>query len=204
MVDIATPLSFGGFTRATLEAFAPQLRLLGFEPRQAISGGARIDSAMGNPADLKPGSMISVQLLAGDYSVGAEGTVTYIDGNRVYAFGHRFLDIGTTALPFARAEVITLIPNTNTSFKLAAAREWMGTINLDADTAISGELGMRASMVPISIGVSRGGHAIDSYRMQMVNDRAALAPDSTDGGVLRDRLHATHRGRVQRHGHRPG
>src|SRR5205823_1875464 len=25
MVDIATPLSFGGFTRATLDAFAPQL-----------------------------------------------------------------------------------------------------------------------------------------------------------------------------------
>ena len=170
MVNIATPLSFGGFTRAALEAFAPQLRSLGFEPRQAVSAGARIEPAMGNPADLKPGSMISVQLLAGDYSVGAEGTVTYIDGNRVYAFGHRFLDVGATALPFARAEVITLIPNTNTSFKIAAAREWMGTINLDADTAISGELGRRAALVPVAIGVSRAGRAVNSYQMQMVDD----------------------------------
>src|SRR5690348_10401985 len=32
MVDIATPLSFGGFTRGTLDAFAQQLRPLGLEP----------------------------------------------------------------------------------------------------------------------------------------------------------------------------
>ena len=116
MIDIATPLSFGGFSRATLDAFAPQLRALGLEPRQGVTGGADIPPRMGNPADLKPGSMISVQLLAGDMSVGADGTVTYIDGNRIYAFGHRFLAVGPTALPFARAEVITLLPNVNTSF----------------------------------------------------------------------------------------
>src|SRR6516164_3798984 len=95
MVDIATPISFGGFSRSTLDTFAPQLRALGLEPRQGVTSGARIEPAMGNPVDLKPGSMISVQLMAGDLSVGADGTVTHIDGNRIYAFGHRFLDIGS-------------------------------------------------------------------------------------------------------------
>ena len=170
MADIATPLSFGGFTRATLDTFAPQHRALGLEPRQAVSSAGKLDAAMGNPADLKPGSMISVQLLSGDYNVGADGTVTYIDGNRVYAFGHRFLDVGPTSLPFARSEVIALIPNTNTSFKLSTAREWMGSIGYDGNTAISGELGVRASTVPISVSVSRGGKPVESYRMQMVND----------------------------------
>src|ERR1700730_13402980 len=33
MLDIATPISFGGFSRATLDAFAPRLRTLGLEPR---------------------------------------------------------------------------------------------------------------------------------------------------------------------------
>jgi hypothetical protein len=149
MADIATPLSFGGFTRATLETFAPQLRALGLEPRQAVSSAGRLDAAMGNPADLQPGSMISVQLLSGDYNVGADGTVTYIDGNRVYAFGHRFLDVGATSLPFARSEVIALVPNTNTSFKLSSAKEWMGTISYDGNTAIAGEFGQRAAMVPV-------------------------------------------------------
>ena len=170
MIDIATPVSFGGFSRGTLEAFAPQLRGLGLEPRQGITAGARISPAMGNPADLKPGSMISVQLMSGDLSVGADGTVTYIDGSRVYAFGHRFLAVGSTALPFARADVITLLPNINTSFKLSTAREWMGTINRDGDTALSGELGKRAGMVPVSIGIVRAGRPVDSYQIQMVDD----------------------------------
>jgi hypothetical protein len=175
MIDIATPLSFGGFTGATLEAFAPQLRSLGLEPRQGLSAGGKLDSAMGNPADLKPGSMISVQLMSGDLNLGADGTATYIDGSRIYAFGHRFLDIGSTALPFARSEVITLVPNTNTSFKLSAAKEWMGTISHDGNTAVAGELGKRAATVPVSIGVARNGKAVESYQMQMVND-ALLSP----------------------------
>ena len=170
MVDIATPVSFGGFTRATLEAFAPQLRGLGLEPRQGITGGGAIGAGMGNPADLKPGSMISVELMAGDMSVGADGTVTYIDGNRVYAFGHRFLAVGPTALPFARSEVISLLPNLQTSFKLSNAKEWMGTIYQDRDTAVAGELGKRASLVPVSIAIARGKQTVDTYRMEMVND----------------------------------
>jgi hypothetical protein len=170
LVEIATPVSFGGFSRAALETFAPQLRALGLQPRQGVSGGAEIPPRMGNPADLKPGSMISVELMAGDLSVGADGTVTAIQGNRVYAFGHRFLAVGSTALPFARAEVITLLPNLNTSFKLSTAKEWMGTIYQDRDTAIAGELGQRAPMVPVSITVARGSRPIDSYHMQMIND----------------------------------
>ena len=170
MIEIATPLSFGGFSRATLDAFAPQLRSLGLEPRQAVTTGSDVGDRMGNPADLHPGSMISVQLLAGDLSVGASGTVTYIEGSRIYAFGHRFLDIGATALPFARAEVITLLPNVNTSFKLATAKEWMGTMSQDRNTAVTGELGKRAAMVPVTVSVSRNNRAIENYRMQMVDD----------------------------------
>ena len=170
MIDIATPISFGGFSRATLDTFAPQLRALGLEPRQGVTGGGKVEPVMGNPADLKPGSMISVQMMAGDLSVGADGTVTYIDGNRIYAFGHRFLDIGSTALPFARAEVLTLLANTNTSFKISTAKEWMGTIYQDRNTAVAGELGKRPAMVPVSLTLSRAGKPVESYQMQMVHD----------------------------------
>jgi hypothetical protein len=114
--------------------------------------------------------MISLQLMSGDYGVGAEGTVTHIEGSHVYAFGHRFLDVGATALPFARAEVIALMPNVNTSFKLSNAKEWMGTINQDRNTAVAGELGKRAPMVPISVSISRGSRPVESYQMQMVAD----------------------------------
>jgi hypothetical protein len=175
MVDIATPVSFGGFTRGAIEHFAPQLRSLGLEPCQGMSGGSRLGPALGNSSALQPGSMISVQLLSGDMSIGADGTITAIDGQQVYAFGHRFLSIGSTDLPFARAEVLTLLPNLSTSFKISAAREWMGTITEDRNTAIAGQLGRRAATIPVEISVRRrapasASEAPVSYQLQMVND----------------------------------
>src|SRR5581483_1566960 len=170
MIDIATPVSFGGFTTAAIEQFAPQLRALGLEPRQGVTGGGRVDQRMGDPSKLKPGSMISVQLMSGDMSIGADGTVTWIDGNKVYAFGHRFLSVGATAMPFARAEVLTLLPSLNSSFKVSSARELMGTIQQDRNTAVSGELGARAELVPIAIAMTRGGRKLDSYNVRVVSD----------------------------------
>jgi hypothetical protein len=81
-------------------------------------------------------------------------------------------------MPFARAEVIALLPNLSASFKISAAREWMGSITQDRSVGIAGVLGRRADMVPFTISVSDpespAGRSM-SYRMQMVNDRV-LAP----------------------------
>ena len=166
MAEIATPMAFGGFTPKTLETYSAQLRPWGFEPRQGLGVGGVVTDVMGSPALLHPGSMISVQLMSGDLNVGADGTVTYIDGSRIFGFGHRFLGTGPTALPFARSEVLTLVPNLNSSFKISAAKELMGVIQQDRNTAIAGELGKRAELVPVEIAVNQ-----NNYRMKMVNDR---------------------------------
>ena len=164
--EIATPVSFTGFTPAALEHFAPQLRRMGLEPSQGVSGGGVIPPRLGDARKLEPGSMISVQLISGDMTVGAEGTITAIDGDRVYAFGHRFLDEGSTDLPFASAEVLALLPNLSSSFKISAAREWMGSITSDRETAVSGITGRQASLIPVQIRVGQ-----NTYRMQLVQDR---------------------------------
>jgi hypothetical protein len=175
LMEIATPVSFSGFTSATLDRFAPELKKLGMEPRQGISSGGKLPSKLGNPESLHPGDMISVDLLSGDLSIGAEGTVTEVDGKKIYAFGHHFLSVGQTELPFARAEVITLLPNLAASFKISTARQWMGTITQDRSTSIYGEIGRKAETVPISLTVKDGMRDPISYHMQMVNDRV-LSP----------------------------
>jgi hypothetical protein len=108
-------------------------------------------------------------------TMGAEGTVTHVDGSKVYAFGHRFLSVGNTEFPFARAQVLTLLPNLSASFKISSPTEWMGTITQDRSTSIYGELGRKADTVPLSIGMKDGHRAPLTYHMQMVNDRA-LSP----------------------------
>ncbi len=170
MVDIATPLNFGGFTRGTMDQFGAQLRGLGLEPVQGNTGGGNPEPVFGDPKLVRPGTMISVQLMSGDMSVSAEGTVTAVDGDRIYAFGHRFLEAGSTALPFARAEVLALLPNVSASFKISASREWMGAITQDRSVGIAGSLGRRVRTIPLTIAV--GSH---QYRMRMVDDRV-LSP----------------------------
>ena len=175
LVEISTPVSFSGFTSGTLEQFAPELKKLGLEPRQGVSSGGPLPATLGPPSQLHPGDMISVDLLSGDLTVGAEGTVTEVDGKRIYAFGHRFMSVGDTELPFARAEVLALLPNLAASFKISSPRQWMGTITQDRSTSIYGELGRKAETVPIALTVKDGHRAPIAYHMQMVNDRV-LSP----------------------------
>src|SRR5277367_5422235 len=174
LVNISTPLSLGGFTQRTVDTFSRSLESLGLEPRQGLSAGGRstsgAETALGQPSLIQPGSMISVQLMQGDMNIGADGTVTHVDGDQIYAFGHRFMAVGSTEMPFARSEVLTLLANVNTSFKISSPKELMGVISQDRDTAISGRFGRRAKMIPLDIDVHRSGKPMDTYRMTMVDD----------------------------------
>jgi len=185
--EIATPVSFSGLTSATLEHFGAQLREMGMDPRQGVSGGGRPADKMGDPKNLQPGSMISAQLLSGDFSISADGTVTCIDGEHIYAFGHRFMASGPSDIPFARAEVLALLPNVANSFKISAAREWMGSLTDDRSTAVSGVMGRRAAMVPVEIRVGK-----NAYHMQVIQDRV-MTPLVTQMALF-SAIDATERG----------
>ncbi|MDQ3013785.1 MAG: SpoIVB peptidase S55, partial [Acidobacteriota bacterium] len=109
----------------------------GFAPVAGVSGAARIsDLKKANANTLKPGSTIVVPLIRGDYSVSAAGTVTYRDGNRIYAFGHPFLSLGVSELPMHEGEVVTVMSSQATSFKLSYPTEMVGTIRGDRSTGI--------------------------------------------------------------------
>ena len=186
LVELATPVSFSGFSRAAIDQFGPELRKLGLEPVQGALGGGGSSSSSkttGDPKKIQPGSMISVQLMTGDMAVGADGTVTHVDGDRVYAFGHRFIAGGPTAMPFARSEVLALLPNLTTSFKISAAREHMGMITQDRNAAIAGVFGKRPTMTPITISVRGPGGPAKTYRMEMVPDRV-FAPVLTQMAIF--------------------
>jgi SpoIVB peptidase S55 len=199
--QILTPLAVSGLSPGTLQTFSPAFRKLGFEPLEGVSAGSPISPDIsGNVA---PGSMISVQLLSGDMSISADGTVTYVDGKHVYAFGHQFLNTGSTELPFAKSEVLAVLPTLNTSFKLAVPKEWIGTITSDRNTAIAGEIGRRAHTIPATITVKSAVTGSHVYHFNVVNDRL-LTPfitqtalfsslDCTERSVGAGTLHLTER-----------
>ncbi len=163
---IATPVALGGFTERTLEVFAGAFERLGLRPLQGAGGGLRDDPG----GSLEPGSMISVGLIRGDLTLTAAGTVTHVDGNRVFAFGHRFLSSGDTRMPMMRASVMTLVPNLNASFKLSGTGPLIGTISLDRAAGIAGELGPGPAMVPCSIRIGRADGSAEVYAVELVRD----------------------------------
>lgn len=180
MDHLLVPLSFSGFTASTVQTLAGQFRELGFEPLDGISGQApagppvppRSPSALAAAAaQVIPGSMISVGLLSGDMNITADGTVTFVDGKKVYAFGHRFLDIGSTDIPFAHSEVVALIPSLSSSFKLTTPMDWVGSILSDRNSAIAGEIGRSAHTIPLSVSVHSDATGTHEYHFQVVNDR---------------------------------
>ncbi len=109
--------------------------------------------------------------------------MTYVDGKRIYAFGHRFLDAGPVEMPFAHSEVIATIPTLNSSFKLSAAHGWIGTILSDRNTAVAGEVGRLAHTVPLTITVDSSETGTHPYHMQVVNDRL-LTPLLSQSALL--------------------
>jgi hypothetical protein len=181
LTEILTPVALSGFTPGTLQAFSSEFRRLGLQPQQGVSAGS--PKSQQYSGTVVPGSMISVELVAGDLSISADGTVTYVDGKRVYAFGHRFLEGGSTELPFARADVVTLLPALNTSFKISTAKQWVGTIISDRNTSIAGEIGREAQMLPVTITVRSRAMGTHDYHMQVVNDRL-LTPFLTQTAIF--------------------
>ena len=69
--------------------------------------------------------------MSGDLEIGATGTVTEIDGDRVYAFGHPFYGLGPTQFPMTRAHVLTVLPSLANSTKIASTGEVIGTVLQD-------------------------------------------------------------------------
>ncbi len=169
--QLHTPLVLSGFSPRAIAQFAPQFRALGLAPMMGGTAGAgSATNALAPASSLHPGDMISVQLVRGDLEVAADGTVTYIHDGHIFAFGHRFLSAGATAMPFSHARVVALMPGLMTSFKIAVSGRRLGVIRQDDSQGVYGTFGGQAHMIPVQVSVRQGGVA-QTYRFEMVNNR---------------------------------
>ena len=172
IVPIATPLVFSGISQDSLALFSSDLTSQGLLPVSSAGGAASITSmAPVTDKTLLPGSSISVQLIRGDYSVAASGTVTMRDGDRIYAFGHPFLSLGEAEMPMTDSSVVTVIPNANNSFKLAVPGQLVGSISQDRSTGIFGRLGQTPKMIPVQINLHTSRERSETFKYEVVNDR---------------------------------
>jgi hypothetical protein len=165
---IATPLVLSGFDTRTADLVSSMFGNAGFTP---MLGGGAGAADTDTPGPLRPGDPVGVQLLSGDGEMGATGTVTHIDGNRVYAFGHPFFNVGPAQFPMTRAHVYTTLPSLQSSFKIATMGDVIGSIQEDRATAIAGTLGSGPKLIPIRVTLTSARGAAHTFNFQVVDDQ---------------------------------
>jgi hypothetical protein len=176
MIPIATPVSFSGVPQSVLDLFADDLRKIGIQPIAGLGSSSTTGAMV--PFDentLAAGSSVTVQLARGDFSYDAAGTVTYRDGERIFAFGHPFLASGATSWPMAESKVVTVIANLNNSFKITTTGNLVGSISQDRSTCVFGQLGDKPQMIPVRLTVRTSRNKTETYNFELISD-PMLAP----------------------------
>lgn len=162
----ATPLMAGGFGETALNFLRSKLKPLKLVPYSV--GDSPSGIAYG---DLEPGSAVGVQLVRGDVSLGALGTVTYVDGNRLLAFGHPFLRRGTANYLMTQAYIFTTIRGLESSFKLGVTGDVIGTVNQDRGAGVAGEMNRYPGIVPMLMNIRDSDERLTrNMAVQMVQD----------------------------------
>jgi len=171
IAPLGLPLMFGGFSTAAFERarlfFAP----LGFRAVRAGTGG---QSRPGQPPagpSLREGDAVGVQLLGGDLDISAVGTATYVDGTKVLAFGHPLYNLGAVDYAMTRADIITVMPSLESSFKLATTGPVIGRFSQDRTPGAAGDVGVMPRLIPLNISLQSGPAVRRDYKLKLVNDK---------------------------------
>ncbi len=155
MTPIATPITMSGFSDETIRQFGPMFNQLGLTVAQGGAGGKLKSStpAADWATSMQPGESIAAVLVSGDMNMTGGGTVTYNDGKRVLAFGHPMFNLGPVDMPIAKDNIITTLASSYQPTKMGNATEVVGALRQDRHSAIEGELGATAQMIPVTLDV---------------------------------------------------
>jgi hypothetical protein len=129
--------------------------------------------------ELKPGSMIALTQVRGDFWMGSSGTVTYVDNGMLLAYGHEnFFSGDSVQLPIHRATVHGIISKSDMSHKEASPLEEIGSVIWDGKSALVGRLGTKALMSPFTVDYVNAVGSKKHYNLEIL-DHTRLVPAIT-------------------------
>ncbi|MDG3003019.1 SpoIVB peptidase S55 domain-containing protein [Paludisphaera mucosa] len=170
MIPIATPLAASGFSPRALAMLDDKLRPLGMAP---MSGGRAGDEIVRGEGDkpLAPGSPLSIAMVMGDFDLSGIGTVTHVEGDRVYGFGHPMFSLGNCEFPMMTGYIHTVYPRASVSMKMGSPLKVVGVVDADVSTGVAGRVGAKPDMLPMTVRVKTGKYAdAHTYKVQMVRE----------------------------------
>jgi hypothetical protein len=184
---LATPIAVSGVNDRVFAPFAKAAAKAGIK---LTTVPVAPDRARFPVQTLVPGASVAVGLASGDLTAGAVGTVTYVDGAKVYAFGHPYTGTGRRSLLLQDAWVYAVVDNPlgtedAVSTKLAAPGHDLGTLTYDGRDGVAGLLGATPPTTALTVtarnavtGATRVAHA------QVADEAEVGLPDGVSPIVL--------------------
>lgn len=186
-LDEETTRLLGGEGVSTLAPLGMPIAVAGFSPRgrqvlrDALDapGIELLDSPAGRvlpdqEASIAPGASLAVQLIRGDYSAAAIGTLTWVGDGRFVGFGHPMFFLGAINLPATGAYIHQVIPIQTASFKLGTPTGALGAVRQDRLPAIAGTLGQAPDMLPVRVAL-RSAAGNRAFRCEVLRHPALSA-----------------------------
>jgi hypothetical protein len=146
----------------------PGFSELGFATVLSVPSGKGQESL-----EFQPGAPVGVALSLGDFSLGALGTVTLVDADKILAFGHPFLFTGPCRYFLTGATILDTVAAMDVSYKFGTLTDLRGGVFVDRWSGIGG----RTDLVPLSIALkfTMSGEAEGNFSVQVV-DEPRLSP----------------------------
>jgi hypothetical protein len=170
MKPIATPIAASGFSPRALAMLADQFAPIGLAP---AAGGAATDRIKREEGDkpLVPGSPLSIAMVTGDFDISGIGTVTHVEGDRVYGFGHPMMSLGSCQFPMMTGYIHTVYPRASVSMKMGSPLKTVGVVDTDVSTGVAGRLGQKPDMLPVTVKVTSGRYSEpQTFRVEVVRE----------------------------------
>ena len=211
MRPIATPMAATGFTPRALAFLEERFRPLGMAPMAGGAASAKVVEEEGDKP-LVPGAPLSIAMVTGDFDLSGIGTVTHVEGDRVYGFGHPMFSLGACEFPLMTGYIHTVYPRASVSMKMGSPLKTVGTLDTDVSTGVAGRVGPKPDMLPMSVRVKSGLYSDPrTFRVEVVREpnmlaslvMAVLTNAIDTEGNLPEELTAKVRATVRLKGHDP-
>lgn len=126
--------------------------------------------------ELQPGAPMGVALTRGDLSVGALGTVTYREEDRLIGLGHQFLLGGSSEFLLTEAQVHDTIASYQTPFKLGSVAEPAGAVTQDRIQGVAASLPELPSLLETDLTVTRAERTAGRFQTELVRTSELVGP----------------------------
>ncbi len=193
-----TPVMLSGFSQASINALKEgieagdtervydPLATLGGSSVNNLKGGLSqynlefhnlqgSDRGSGDAMELQAGGPMGVSLARGDLSIGALGTVTYREEDKVLGFGHRFILNGSSDFLLTEASVLDTVKSYKSPFKLGDVTEAVGTVTQDRTQGVMGKVGEETNLFATNLEISEmGSNSSTSFNTELVKANSLI------------------------------